>query len=63
MAGRVKIWLCILACALALASPPQVAASSYTIVVLPDTQNYTDTAAYNHQFFAQTQWIIDNRAA
>lgn len=63
MAGHTKIWLCILACALALASPPLAAASSYTVVVLPDTQNYTDTPAYNHQFSAQTQWIIDNRAA
>ena len=63
MAGCVKIWLCASACALVLASVSLAAASSYTIAVLPDTQNYTDTPAYNHQFFAQTQWIIDNRAA
>lgn len=35
------------------------AASDFTIVVLPDTQHYTDE--YPEIFIAQTQWIHDNR--
>ena len=60
--GR-KIWFCALVGVLALVPAPLGAASSYSIAILPDTQNYSDFPAYNHQFVAQTQWVVDNRAA
>lgn len=33
----------------------------FTIVVLPDTQNYTNSAARNKYFYDQTDWIMENR--
>lgn len=35
----------------------------FTIVVIPDTQNYADVdhPEWNHYFEDQTQWVIDNR--
>ena len=36
-------------------------ASPFTVVVLPDTQYYSES--YPTQFVAQTQWIADNRSA
>ena len=35
-------------------------APDFTIVPLPDTQHYVDSAAREFQFGAQTQWIVDN---
>jgi hypothetical protein len=35
----------------------------FTIAVMPDTQNYTNSAARTHFFFEQTDWIMDNREA
>ena len=49
---------------LTLASPraaQAVAPTAFTIVVLPDTQHYTELAP--EIFTAQTQWIVDNKAA
>jgi hypothetical protein len=37
------------------------AVSPFTIAVIPDTQFYSES--YPDQFLAQTQWIVDNRAA
>lgn len=44
-------------------APPPV--PEFSIVVLPDTQFYTDeiNGGVNEMFVAQTQWILDNRAA
>ena len=39
--------------------PPAPASESFTIVVLPDTQNYC--MSYPEQYLAQTEWIIRNR--
>ena len=33
---------------------------SWTLVVMPDTQHYSETAAYLPHFKAQTQWIVDH---
>jgi hypothetical protein len=41
---------------------PVHASDPFTIVLLPDTQHYTDSAVNFVQFEAQTQWIIDNLA-
>lgn len=35
----------------------------FTLAVIPDTQNYTSTAANRPTMWAQTQWLVDNRAA
>ncbi len=37
------------------------AGEDFTIVALPDTQHYVDSAANYPRFQAQTQWIVDNR--
>ena len=37
------------------------AAPDFTIIVLPDTQHYTDNPLNYANFSAQTQWIVDNR--
>jgi hypothetical protein len=37
--------------------------SDFTLIWLPDTQHYTDDPAHEPNFFAQTQWIVDNRIA
>jgi len=37
-------------------------AEEFTIVVLPDTQNYCEFPENSHIFTAQTQWIADNIA-
>ncbi len=45
-------------------APLAAAADPFTVVVLPDTQYYTQTEARNTAYFkAQTAWIAANRAA
>jgi 3',5'-cyclic AMP phosphodiesterase CpdA len=39
--------------------PPRPASDSFTVVVLPDTQNYSEK--FPEQYLAQTQWIVENR--
>jgi hypothetical protein len=39
------------------------AAEDFTVVVLPDTQYYSDNAALAQNFITQTQWTLDNREA
>ncbi len=36
---------------------------SWTLVVMPDTQHYSETAAYLPHYNAQTQWIVDNEVS
>jgi hypothetical protein len=36
---------------------------SWTLVVMPDTQHYSETPAYLPHFNAQTQWIVDNEVS
>ncbi len=64
----VILWVVILSLALVVWGIPTAPASvnpppgsNFTIVVLPDTQKYS--ASYPDIFDAQTQWIVDNRAA
>ncbi|QEL17915.1 metallophosphoesterase [Limnoglobus roseus] len=40
--------------------PPKIASGSFTVVVLPDTQNYC--ASHPDQYMAQTKWIVDQKA-
>ena len=47
--------------AVALAVPARAAESDFSLIVLPDTQFYSES--YPQLFHAQTQWIADNRAA
>jgi hypothetical protein len=35
----------------------------FTIIAMPDTQHYTDNPSNYHIFSAQTQWIVNNKAA
>ncbi len=39
--------------------PPLPAKDSFTLAILPDTQNYSEK--YPEQFLAQTEWIVKNR--
>ena len=39
---------------------PKTAVPEFTIVVLPDTQHYADSAANAGIYTSQTQWIVDN---
>jgi predicted phosphodiesterase len=39
--------------------PPAIAKDSFTVVLLPDTQNYSEK--FPEQYFAQTRWIVENR--
>ena len=50
----------LVTCFMSLATP---ACASWTIVVLPDTQNYVNAPANVPVFEAQTQWIVDNKDA
>jgi len=52
-------WLTRLLFVLAGVAPAH-AGDPFTIVLLPDTQHYVDSAANFVQFEAQTQWIVDN---
>jgi len=52
--------ICIF-CLLLLAVAPQAAFGNFKIIVLPDTQNYSQY--YPAIFNAQTQWIADNMSA
>lgn len=42
---------------------PTAAGADFTLVALPDTQHYSDDAVRAATFTAQTQWIVNNRAA
>jgi hypothetical protein len=44
---------------------PAAAGADFTVVLLPDAQNYTSQAgsSSNAMFKAQTQWVVANRAA
>lgn len=44
--------------AAALAASPSASAQSFTVVGLPDTQNYSEL--FPQIFYAQTQWVVDN---
>jgi hypothetical protein len=54
-------WSVALQAVLLLAGPTPTLAEPFTIAVLPDTQNYSQT--YPHIFTAQTRWIADNHVA
>lgn len=41
--------------------PPMPAKGSFTVVVLPDTQHYSER--HPDQYLAQTQWVVDNKQA
>ena len=43
-------------------APTTAVAETFTIAVVPDTQNYAENAAWTHHFNNQTQWIVDNQA-
>ena len=37
--------------------------SPFTLVLLPDTQHYVESAAYTLNFEAQTRWVVENHEA
>jgi len=41
--------------------PPNIAADSFTIAVLPDTQHYSEK--YPENYLAQTKWIVEHKKA
>ncbi|MCA9238056.1 MAG: metallophosphoesterase [Planctomycetales bacterium] len=41
--------------------PPELSAGSFTVAVLPDTQNYSEY--YPALYAAQTKWIVEHQAA
>ncbi|UCE58166.1 MAG: DNRLRE domain-containing protein, partial [Phycisphaerales bacterium] len=40
-----------------------VAGEDFTVIMLPDPQNYAANASYNYIYSAQTQWVVDNHAS
>jgi predicted phosphodiesterase len=44
---------------LVVGEPPRPASGSFTLAVLPDTQNYSEK--FPEQYLAQTRWIVENR--
>jgi len=61
---------CLMGCVLCLAASGASAHAKFTVVALPDTQHYSENAAFPDYpsgvagiFFAQTQWIVDNQTA
>ena len=46
-------------CLMAVFCPVTIDASDFTIVILPDTQRYTE--AFPENFRAQTEWVVHNR--
>ena len=49
--------------AVAQSAATEVGTGDFTLAVLPDTQNYVSTSANRAIMGAQTQWLVDNRAA
>jgi hypothetical protein len=45
----------------ATAAPPSLPPGGFSIVIMPDTQNYTDVESRHEIFHGQTQWIRDHR--
>ena len=56
---RVFFWIGLVLLALISLTPSSSDAKDFTIIVLPDTQKYSD--AQSVHFPAQTQWIVDNK--
>lgn len=42
-------------------APPEIEKGSFTIAVLPDTQNYSQS--FPEQYLAQTKWLVDQKQA
>jgi len=53
------LMLTFLTLTLLLTIPSKVNSTSFTIILLPDTQYYSDS--YPYIFTSQTQWIVDNK--
>lgn len=58
-----RIGVGVFVVALTLSLPTGAAAAPFSLVLLPDTQHYSDDAANIANFDAQTQWIVDNQVA
>lgn len=57
-------WTLLCAAAPVLAAMPALAAAPFTVIALPDTQNYVGTNDRNETYNkGQTRWIRDNRQA
>ena len=61
IANRLCSLLSILWLLLLTVADPAAAVGEFTIIVLPDTQNYS--TSYPSIFTSQTQWIADNKTA
>jgi hypothetical protein len=61
--GNRALWLAIAGLVVA-AEIPAGAAEPFTVIVLPDTQNYTNGPSVHQEYgLRQTRWIRDNEAA
>src|SRR5688500_11895409 len=63
--GYSALWLAIAALPSAVSIPaiPANAAEPFTVIVLPDTQNYTNGPTVHEDYgLRQTRWIRNNRA-
>ncbi len=54
-AHRFPLWMAALVVAISLAAPVHGASDEFTVVLLPDTQNYSEK--YPETYVAQTEWI------
>ncbi|MFN0138090.1 MAG: DNRLRE domain-containing protein [Phycisphaerae bacterium] len=61
MSRNTPIFALLLASLALLPALPAVFAQPYTLIVLPDTQFYSESADRIFQFDAQTQWVLDRQ--
>lgn len=60
LSSRRSVWLAIILLVSLLFSTPASASKPFTVVVLPDTQNYVKYEGAEKKFLAQTEWIKKN---
>lgn len=58
---RVSTWLALLACLIPAMAAAQTATQDFSVVLLPDTQYYSES--HPEIFQQQTQWVVANRSA
>jgi hypothetical protein len=57
-----RSWLAAAIAALGCLAARQASAQDFSVVLIPDTQNYSEFASYG-VYQHQMQWIVNNRAS
>ncbi len=58
---KTALCACVLACTLVLLFPGSASSELFTLVILPDTQYYTDECNSRDIYLHQAQWIVANK--